>query len=154
MNDRREWVKNYRSTDKYKKNRKKYDKKYHSSDGWKKIKIQLDLDPKRKLKKQNYQRKYLAINNILNKKIIVRHYTKGSMTCMCDNCPENGYDFLSIEHILGRKNYNHPKKITTYSLYVWILENNFPEDIEILCFNCNFARNLYGLCPHERELQT
>lgn len=35
--------------------------------------------------------------------------------------------------------------------YHWIKRNGFPAGFRVLCLNCNFARGIYGRCPHERE---
>ena len=37
----------------------------------------------------------------------------------------------------------------TPSLYKWIKEN-VPRDLQILCHNCNAAKQIYGICPHSR----
>ncbi len=38
------------------------------------------------------------------------------------------------------------------SLYRWIIKNNFPEEFQILCFNCNSGRHINGgICPHEEK---
>lgn len=34
--------------------------------------------------------------------------------------------------------------------YSWIIRNNFPEMFQTLCFNCNFAKAIFGECPHNK----
>jgi len=29
----------------------------------------------------------------------------------------------------------------------------FPDDLQLLCFNCNCGKAIHGECPHERERQ-
>jgi hypothetical protein len=31
----------------------------------------------------------------------------------------------------------------------WIIDNNYPPDFQILCYNCNCAKGVYGYCPHQ-----
>jgi hypothetical protein len=33
--------------------------------------------------------------------------------------------------------------------YSWLRRNNYPEGYQVLCFNCNIAKGLYGVCPHQ-----
>jgi hypothetical protein len=34
--------------------------------------------------------------------------------------------------------------------YRWLITNNFPDDFQILCHNCNYAKS-HGGCPHKRS---
>lgn len=39
----------------------------------------------------------------------------------------------------------------TISLCRWIINNDYPNDIQVLCFNCNWGKHLNGgICPHKR----
>jgi hypothetical protein len=33
-------------------------------------------------------------------------------------------------------------------IWNWIKKNNYPERLQILCFNCNMAKAHNGYCPH------
>ena len=70
--------------------------------------------------------------------------------CVC--CGETTKEFLTFDHINGggSKHRNVLKgKRAGYSYYKWIIDNNFPKELQILCHNCNQAKGLYGKCPHE-----
>jgi len=69
-------------------------------------------------------------------------------TCFC--CGENHPEFLTIDHI-NNDGATHRKEIGTNYIYNWLIKNNFPEGFQTLCMNCNFAKELYGVCPHEKE---
>ena len=89
------------------------------------------------------------------RKEIVGHYSKNSFQCNC--CGEDKIDFLTIDHIEGKKQMDSDKnlvslgynsKMSSYSLYKWIINNNFPDGFQILCTNCNCAKGVFGICPH------
>lgn len=76
----------------------------------------------------------------------VEHY---GTVCQC--CNEPNLLFLTIDHINGGGN-QHRKKIQTHtgnSFYRWLRQNGYPPGYQVLCFNCNCAKGLYGQCPHE-----
>lgn len=82
--------------------------------------------------------------------IVINHY---GGKCNCPNCPETNRIFLTIDHIdnnggIARKN----RKMGGYQFYYWIIKNNFPTNLQLLCFNCNEARHFRGginkICPH------
>ena len=69
-----------------------------------------------------------------NKKLVINKY--GNKCCECD---EDRITLLTI----GYKNDNgvekrrHSKSGTGSILYRWIIKNNFPIDMQVLCYNCN-----------------
>jgi len=79
-------------------------------------------------------------------------------TCFC--CGENSsLDFLTMDHKQGKKQMLKNKKLrklgyshkrTGKSLNNWLIANNFPDGFQILCWNCNVTKFLYGKCPHRR----
>jgi hypothetical protein len=79
---------------------------------------------------------------------VLEHY--GSM-CAC--CGETEPQFLNIDHI-NNDGAEHRRAIGNRvgsSFYRWIIKNNFPKDLQLLCCNCNMAKGLYGTCPHEER---
>jgi hypothetical protein len=80
-------------------------------------------------------------------------YSEGQPRCAC--CGETEISFLTMDHI-NNNGAEHRKKIFKsktrggYSFYVWIIKNNFPEDLQVLCMNCQFGKKFNeGICPHE-----
>ena len=79
----------------------------------------------------------------------------------CNCCGENSYiEFLDVDHILGKKEMDsipelvaigYSSKLVANKLKNWLIDNDFPEGFQILCKNCNGAKGLYGVCPHEKE---
>jgi len=68
--------------------------------------------------------------------------------CVC--CGIDNIEFLAIDHINGGGN-AHRKELKTIGgkFFRWIVKNNFPTDLRVLCHNCNMAYGLYGYCPHQ-----
>lgn len=74
---------------------------------------------------------------------------------MCKCCGESTMEFLSIDHINGNgnKHRTEAKCGGGSSFYLWLKRYKFPTDnFQLLCFNCNFAKHRYGLCPHQKPL--
>jgi len=96
-----------------------------------------------KQKFKDYQREY-------KRRIRIEAINLYGGKCTC--CGETQKEFLVFDHINGggckdwrrgtRGNgwYNHLIKI-------------HPEDIQILCHNCNAAKYYYGQCPHKQEVE-
>lgn len=67
-------------------------------------------------------------------------------TCVC--CGESTQEFLTIDHINGRA----PREKRGMLTYERLVRNGFPkENYQLLCFNCNCAKGIYGVCPHMRN---
>jgi len=70
------------------------------------------------------------------------------MQCLC--CSESILEFLTIDHVNndGAEHRRQVKKEGT-GLIQWLIKNDFPEGFQILCYNCNCAKRLNGICPHQ-----
>ena len=70
----------------------------------------------------------------------------------CNCCGETTPKFLTIDHINNDGN-RHRKltgRDTGSGMYTWIVSNNFPEYLQILCWNCNCGKSQNnGICPHK-----
>jgi len=113
-------------------------------------------NPENKKKRNEYLKDYCQKNTnkraIYAKKwlqnlrfMVISHY---GGKCKC--CGEEQIEFLAIDHINegGRK---HRKSISG-NIYLWIKDNNYPDDLQVLCHNCNSAKSYYGRCPHMRNI--
>jgi len=85
----------------------------------------------------------------LRKLQVINHYSNGTMKCAC--CGESIIEFLTIDHIHNNGSKERKKTGGGTVFYYWIVKNNFPEGLQILCFNCNCGRNLTKdkICPHK-----
>jgi hypothetical protein len=64
----------------------------------------------------------------------------------CNCCDESRVEFLTVDHINGRtgeendRSYNEMRRLERLG---------YPKDIaQVLCYNCNCAKSVYGQCPH------
>lgn len=110
-------------------------------------------DCKCKISKESYARNidyYEKRNKKYAKELrdeILAHY---GGKCVC--CGETRPEFLAIDHI--NNDGGKQRKIAGgggFTFQVWVKKNNYPDDLQILCHNCNLAKGFYGYCPHEFE---
>ena len=101
-----------------------------------------DFSDERKEKIKVYHRE---LRNKTRIKIIDTYGGK----CAC--CGETNHKFLAIDHKYGNGNKMRREKVHPKGpgFYFWLMRNNYPDDFQILCHNCNMAKAFYGKCPHE-----
>jgi len=76
--------------------------------------------------------------------VVLQHY---GGKCVC--CEETTHEFLEIDHI-GGGGAKHRKEVGSHMME-WIIKNDFPDDLQVLCANCNRGRGKFGNCPHAVE---
>lgn len=79
--------------------------------------------------------------------ICLNHYSGGTLACSC--CGERTNEFLTMDHVNGRKAHGHAKTFGGVHLHMWLINNGFPPGFDVLCMNCNLAKGIYGQCPHQ-----
>lgn len=87
----------------------------------------------------------LKKRRFLNRVKVIEKY--GGKCCCCG---EDEIKFLAIDHI-NNDGAKHRKSLGLYashSFCEWIIKNNYPDFLQILCHNCNCAKGYYGKCPH------
>lgn len=72
-------------------------------------------------------------------------------SCAC--CRETEEVFLTLDHIEGggnadRRSRGHKGGTQAYRE---LKREGFPPGFRVLCWNCNFAYHLLGVCPHQTE---
>ena len=90
------------------------------------------------------QGRILHIINRLRFKCRVFDHYGGKCSC----CDEDYIHFLNIDHINGRDKNRGDYKLAGEHLYRWIIKNNYPSDLQVLCVNCNWAKSIRGQCFH------
>lgn len=68
---------------------------------------------------------------------------------VCNCCGESEKKFLSVDHTEG-KGRQHRATMGTQTINVWLVNNEFPEGFQVLCYNCNCGKRVNnGVCPHQ-----
>lgn len=68
----------------------------------------------------------------------------------CKCCGEQETVFLTFDHVNGDGAKHRETTRSGYSFYKWMKDNDYPNSIRILCYNCNWA-TYRGECPHQRD---
>jgi hypothetical protein len=67
--------------------------------------------------------------------------------CVC--CGEDTFEFLTFDHV-HNDGADHRRQIgRTSQLLAWIIKNDYPDTLQLLCYNCNCAKGFHGVCPHQ-----
>jgi hypothetical protein len=124
---------------------KTYLKEYRESPRGKAIRKENRNRPENKLKmKTRWQEQRVQVYSVYSKRL-----SNSDIPC-CNCCGETIMEFLAVDHIKGRKHLpENEKKLTSKTLLPFLIKNDYPEDYQILCHNCNSAKGFYGQCPHE-----
>lgn len=74
----------------------------------------------------------------------------------CKCCKETRVEFLTIDHInsdgaMERKALFGSQSGSSNQWYLKLRREDKRSDLQVLCFNCNVAKFIYGKCPHELE---
>lgn len=77
----------------------------------------------------------------------------------CSCCGESNPIFLTIDHVNNDGYKIRPRNLKGYSqsafsghYYKQIIKANFPDTLQLLCWNCNCGKNRNGgICPHKKN---
>lgn len=72
----------------------------------------------------------------------------GAYGGVCACCGETEYAFLTIDHT-NNDGAEHRKSVPAPKIIVWLEKNGYPEGFQVLCWNCNAAKEFHGGCPHQ-----
>lgn len=85
----------------------------------------------------------------VNKHRVIKAY---GGKCKC--CGEKYIPFLVLDHIHPGGT-QHRKDLKAYgrgsNFYAWLIKNDFPKGLQVLCANCNTAKGTKSKCPCRRE---
>ena len=116
---------------------------------WNEIKGKKDMWEKSPKSKEGKYRKELRIKL---KREVLTHYCSGKKPhCVC--CKYSELEALTMDHTLGRKSGKYPVDEVENDggkLRAILKKKNYPENYQVLCFNCNSAKSDNPKCPHER----
>ena len=73
---------------------------------------------------------------------------------VCACCGESEREFLTIDHVNndgGHHRRKYPASGGGVGLYLWIKRHGYPDDLQLLCMNCNWGKmRCRGICPHKQ----
>ena len=69
--------------------------------------------------------------------------------CAC--CCETELAFLCIDHLNGGGTQHRFQVGMGQRFYEYLKREGFPPGYQVLCYNCNAAKELPGGCPHQRN---
>ena len=136
----RTWIRNDRAKNPIK--HRAYDTKRHKKDRAKRLRYMREYFQKHK--------PLFALRNRASRLKcrlrVIGHY---GGQCVC--CHEKRTEFLCIDHKNGdgarhRRDLHRDGKVWIYN---WLEKKGYPKDFQILCWNCNSAKHIYGICPHQ-----
>ena len=136
--------KEYRSSPKGKATAKAYNRSSIGKARFKKFKDK----PETKAKRVNQREKLkLEVFSWYSK-----FHSNSDIPC-CRCCKESNHiEFLQVDHVLGKKHLpEKEEKLHGTYLHKWLKQHDYPPGFQVLCANCNFAKGMYGKCPHERN---
>jgi hypothetical protein len=86
-----------------------------------------------------YQKGYNKAYNKVRTNVLT-HYGNGK--CACVKCGFNDMRALSIDHINGRGNQHRKdtKMTSSYSFYLWLRRQGYPDGYQTLCMNCQVIK--------------
>jgi len=80
------------------------------------------------------------------KEAVFDHYGRS-----CECCGESHLAMLTLDH-KNNDGAAHRRQLKMYTIYHWVVKNNFPDLFRVMCFNCNCGRRINGgICPHVTE---
>lgn len=106
--------------------------------------------------RNNLARKWRGLNHeyykSLNRKYTreLREEVVNALGGQCTCCGESNFAFLAIDHIQNDGKDHRAKVGTSSGVYRDVRRQGYPKDkFQILCHNCNVAKQIYGECPHK-----
>ena len=117
--------------------------------------------------KSDRRARYAADPELFRQRNIANYYAKGGREKMaerhrglkdeaiaayggrCQCCGETAREFLTIDH-KNDDGAEHRKVVRAADILRWLKARGWPQDdFQLLCWNCNCARGIHGVCPHE-----
>lgn len=98
----------------------------------------------RKIYKKQYNFQHKNGQRLQRKKVLEHYGNK----CVC--CGEETYEFLSLDHINDDGFLDRKKNQNCAAPWRILKSSIFPENLQILCYNCNMAKAFSGGCPHKK----
>jgi hypothetical protein len=89
---------------------------------------------------------------LVRDRLVIKESTIMEYGGICACCKEATLEFLTIDHIdeTGAQERKSLNMNGGHQFYYWLKMQGYPKgNYQVLCFNCNFAKHVYGKCPHQ-----
>jgi hypothetical protein len=101
---------------------------------WKQIKKEYHKKHYESNKEDSLQKMHNYLSN--RRREVLYWYSNGEMKC--SRCGETHIEFLAVDHI--HNNGRKERKENPGNAINYIIRNNFPDEYQVLCHNCNFIK--------------
>lgn len=111
-----------------------------------------EADPSLRIKNNEaskaWHRRNSARKSELRRKVRAEMIIAYGAKCAC--CGETAAEFLTMDHVGGwGKEHRAQNKMAASKLPYLLRDMGWPQDgFQLLCWNCNCSRGIYGYCPH------
>jgi len=95
--------------------------------------------------KEIYREKHAVSNKALRERYRAQFFALYGPSCNC--CGESKQEFLTLDHVQNDGGI-HRQQSNTYGIYRTAIREYRPDLYQTLCWNCNLAKAIYGICPH------
>lgn len=120
---------------------------------WRQDNLEKDIETgkKRYQKTKEFQLVRHKIYKDDKKNKVISHYSRGRMEC--EKCGNKDFTYLSVDHPnldgteFRKKNNIHGG----LDMYLWIIKNNYPKGLRILCISCNSSHKKKRNIKHSKE---
>lgn len=142
----------------------KYERQLAMNRDW--LRRKLKADPAFKARRLQQKREYakriyanpkmraILLAKIKDRQQRIRSEVIAAYGSRCVCCGEQDPKFLTIDHV-NNDGASHRKKNRISpgaGLYSWLRKRGFPKKgFQLLCWNCNCGKGIYGLCPHKHK---
>lgn len=114
------------------------------------------LRERRKTHREQFKESQRRTYQSLRIEVLGHFSSDGIPRCAC--CGETEIEFLHIDHVNGdgadhrrRVKAETGKTLGGTGMLYWLRDNNYPDGFQVLCANCNLAKRVNNICPHERR---
>lgn len=101
----------------------------------------------RYLKNPEFYKEKAKNERIKERTLALKAYGGEYPKCVC--CGESQVEFLVLDHINNDGKIERKKYGTGNAYYRSLRKRGYPKGVQILCHNCNMAKEFYGECPHK-----
>ena len=109
-----------------------------------------------KERSRQYNAQYYVVHSAKIKSTMKRINAEIKAKCIghyggkCACCGETNIGFLTIDHLDGGGSKHRRAVGRGTNFYKWLIRNEFPDEYQVLCFNCNCGKQVNGdICPHK-----